>query len=171
MADAPLSGRDGDGYRFDLGQRRRKIFSTALKIGLDRKFNGEPVGQISRRVRRRSRMPNALSDIHNLLLPRGVRARPRPETGSGVTRPRRWMADQAFADPPYARYPSRNAWGRPPWPRMNLARRFGALKLNSSLSPTWVRAAASWFCPRRPRPRSAASRCWQHFSGGSYATR
>jgi hypothetical protein len=38
-------GRDGAGYRFDLGQAGTEIF---LKMGLDSPINKLPVGQISR---------------------------------------------------------------------------------------------------------------------------
>jgi hypothetical protein len=40
----PSVGRDGGGYRSDLGQRRRGIF---LEMGLDSEFADLPVGQIS----------------------------------------------------------------------------------------------------------------------------
>jgi hypothetical protein len=39
--------RDGDGYRSDLGQRRREIF---LQRGLDRKFGDLPIGQLEQFV-------------------------------------------------------------------------------------------------------------------------
>jgi hypothetical protein len=37
-------GRDGKGYSFDLGKRRREIF---LQMGLDNQITGQPVGQIT----------------------------------------------------------------------------------------------------------------------------
>jgi hypothetical protein len=45
VRNAPLSGRDGARYGFDLGLARRKIF---LQVGLDSKFASKPVGQITR---------------------------------------------------------------------------------------------------------------------------
>ena len=49
VAQRPSMGRDGEGYRFDLGQRRRGIF---FRRGLDtpqsEKRPDLPVGQISR---------------------------------------------------------------------------------------------------------------------------
>src|ERR1019366_9608440 len=44
--------RDGNGYRFDLGQARREIF---LQMGLDSQFTYLPVGQISWPVRYNSK--------------------------------------------------------------------------------------------------------------------
>jgi hypothetical protein len=44
--ERPSEGRDGRGYRVDLGQARSGIF---LQMGLDRHVAGQPVGQISRR--------------------------------------------------------------------------------------------------------------------------
>jgi hypothetical protein len=44
IAIRPSSGRDGGGYRSDLGQERTGIF---LQPGLDRSIAGQPVGQIS----------------------------------------------------------------------------------------------------------------------------
>jgi hypothetical protein len=42
--ERPLVGRDGAGYGFDLGEKRRNIF---LQMELDRCFTRTPVGQIS----------------------------------------------------------------------------------------------------------------------------
>ena len=47
IAIRPSVGRDGGGYRVDLGQTRTEIF---LQMGLDRKIASQPVGQISRPV-------------------------------------------------------------------------------------------------------------------------
>ena len=52
IAKRPSVGRDGESCRSDLGQAETEIFSTTSKIGLDRKITAEPVGQISRPVRR-----------------------------------------------------------------------------------------------------------------------
>jgi len=48
IAIRPSVGRDGERFRFDLGQARREIF---LQMGLDSQFTDLPVGQISRPVR------------------------------------------------------------------------------------------------------------------------
>ena len=51
--DPPLlSERDGEGFRSDLGQVRTEIF---LQTGLDSRTAEQPVGQISRPVRRSSK--------------------------------------------------------------------------------------------------------------------
>ena len=44
IASRPSGGRDGGGYRSDLGKARREIF---LRMGLDTRINKLPVGQIS----------------------------------------------------------------------------------------------------------------------------
>ncbi len=44
IAIRPSVGRDGEGYRSDLGQARTEIF---LQTGLDRQIRKQPVGQIS----------------------------------------------------------------------------------------------------------------------------
>src|ERR1700704_4163877 len=48
IAIRPSWGRDGEGYRCDLGQTGTGIF---LQMGLDRRVTKQPVGQISRHVR------------------------------------------------------------------------------------------------------------------------
>jgi hypothetical protein len=53
IAIRPSVGWDGEGYRFDLGQRRSGIF---LQMGLDSQFTDLPVGQIRARI---SAQPNA----------------------------------------------------------------------------------------------------------------
>jgi hypothetical protein len=44
IAKRPSVGRDGGGYRGDLGQRETEIF---LQRGLDRQISRQPVGQIT----------------------------------------------------------------------------------------------------------------------------
>ena len=51
IAIRPSGGRDGDGYRFDLGQARTEIF---LRMGLDNRTTEQPVGQISTIARMRT---------------------------------------------------------------------------------------------------------------------
>jgi hypothetical protein len=52
IAIRPSVGRNGKGYRSDLGQPRTEIF---LQKGLDSRTARQPVGQISRPVRRSSK--------------------------------------------------------------------------------------------------------------------
>ena len=51
IAIRPSVGRNGSGYRSDLGGVKTEIF---LREGLDTKIAEQPVGQISRPVRRSS---------------------------------------------------------------------------------------------------------------------
>jgi len=52
IAIRPSVGRDGEGYRSDLGQAGMEIF---LQPGLDSQLAEQPVGQISRPVRHSSK--------------------------------------------------------------------------------------------------------------------
>ena len=46
IAKRPSVGRDGEGYRSDLGQRETEIF---LQMGLDSHFTDLPVGRLDHR--------------------------------------------------------------------------------------------------------------------------
>jgi hypothetical protein len=61
IAKRPSEGRDGEGYRSDLGQTGNEIF---LQIGLDRQIGDLPVGQ----------SPWSASTIHAVKAQREVRA-------------------------------------------------------------------------------------------------
>jgi hypothetical protein len=62
IASRPSVGRDGSGYRSDLGRRRTKIF---LQRGMDSRPTEQPVGQISRSPHGQTGRANARSMMNS----------------------------------------------------------------------------------------------------------